>query len=516
MISTEYDCFVSPEVEDYIATKPYHLDGIRELAAMLPEADAELEQALLEAARRSRADHFEYGLLAAAFANRKLSPAVLRPALTLGICAWTTARLAWRLEGDVLGELRWAFDTLEIPRLSRPILLFTAAAIARRSADVTSMPEWILHRAKEVLEAETRGIQAGNPTFAEMDLVSAIALLYQDKNEWPKTPKAYRTLRGGLGWLEAPFQQLLFEKRTRDWDSVVPQRRASRKIGANEKCPCGSGKKYKKCCRGAEGQRFGAASPVAGMTEDEFEADPTAVLTESTLRQLKPHQLLRVRAVGLLGNLHAKFFAMLMRHRQFDAAIKSLQECAVTEGDKKTLPAYLQPVWLDMLNVAVETWQPQFARDLLATFPDAEQKCGPTQIVRARLLAAGDEIEKFFQLVEAELRLALNRDASQRVQEILEMFLHSPWPALGIFLTRSLLPIAPEEIASALSRKSSPPAPGSTSRPKSNSATSWTNAPSAPPPTTIPPSSRKRPANSPPRKRKSAAPKKRKPASSAK
>ena len=27
-------------------------------------------------------------------------------------------------------------------------------------------------------------------------------------------------------------------------------RRTERKIGRNEKCPCGSGKKYKKCCIG--------------------------------------------------------------------------------------------------------------------------------------------------------------------------------------------------------------------------------------------------------------------------
>ena len=29
-----------------------------------------------------------------------------------------------------------------------------------------------------------------------------------------------------------------------------PMRRKEPKIGRNEKCPCGSGKKYKKCCGG--------------------------------------------------------------------------------------------------------------------------------------------------------------------------------------------------------------------------------------------------------------------------
>lgn len=30
---------------------------------------------------------------------------------------------------------------------------------------------------------------------------------------------------------------------------MAPYVRASAKVGVNEPCPCGSGKKYKKCCR---------------------------------------------------------------------------------------------------------------------------------------------------------------------------------------------------------------------------------------------------------------------------
>jgi len=30
--------------------------------------------------------------------------------------------------------------------------------------------------------------------------------------------------------------------------NFTPELRQSKKVGRNEKCPCGSGKKYKKCC----------------------------------------------------------------------------------------------------------------------------------------------------------------------------------------------------------------------------------------------------------------------------
>jgi preprotein translocase subunit SecA len=33
-----------------------------------------------------------------------------------------------------------------------------------------------------------------------------------------------------------------------DWEPVQTVRRATAKVGRNDPCPCGSGKKYKKCC----------------------------------------------------------------------------------------------------------------------------------------------------------------------------------------------------------------------------------------------------------------------------
>ena len=35
---------------------------------------------------------------------------------------------------------------------------------------------------------------------------------------------------------------------TQSYKPIIPQQAVSNKIGRNEPCPCGSGKKYKKCC----------------------------------------------------------------------------------------------------------------------------------------------------------------------------------------------------------------------------------------------------------------------------
>jgi uncharacterized protein len=58
------------------------------------------------------------------------------------------------------------------------------------------------------------------------------------------------------GWLERHRRELRDHVR-RMWDHWAPKRRASAEalrargqIGRNDPCPCGSGKKYKKCCLG--------------------------------------------------------------------------------------------------------------------------------------------------------------------------------------------------------------------------------------------------------------------------
>jgi len=37
-------------------------------------------------------------------------------------------------------------------------------------------------------------------------------------------------------------------KRRDNPDTMIPIRRSDNKIGRNDPCPCGSGKKFKKCC----------------------------------------------------------------------------------------------------------------------------------------------------------------------------------------------------------------------------------------------------------------------------
>jgi len=48
--------------------------------------------------------------------------------------------------------------------------------------------------------------------------------------------------------LQKPRNENLILSRSDDSQTRVPLKRTEEKIGRNDSCPCGSGKKYKKCC----------------------------------------------------------------------------------------------------------------------------------------------------------------------------------------------------------------------------------------------------------------------------
>ena len=55
--------------------------------------------------------------------------------------------------------------------------------------------------------------------------------------------------QGGIVKKEAPIQRVqVLKAEDTGSDGSVSATRRSQKVGRNDPCPCGSGKKYKKCC----------------------------------------------------------------------------------------------------------------------------------------------------------------------------------------------------------------------------------------------------------------------------
>ncbi len=104
-------------------------------------------------------------------------------------------------------------------------------------------------------------------------------------------------------------------------------RRPVAKIGRNDPCHCGSGKKYKKCCYAKDQELLRDASPYAGTTRTELMAQPGLVDDPDVIRQMRRHELKRVapetlsKKQLLTGYQHAMGFGLR------ELAFEMLVEC---------------------------------------------------------------------------------------------------------------------------------------------------------------------------------------------
>jgi hypothetical protein len=79
-------------------------------------------------------------------------------------------------------------------------------------------------------------------------------------------------------------------------------RRPVPKIGRNAPCPCGSGKKYKKCCYEKDQQLLRDPSPYEGITMTQLRSTPSLVADADMIREMRAYELKKLQPAKLMKN----------------------------------------------------------------------------------------------------------------------------------------------------------------------------------------------------------------------
>lgn len=431
----QYD-FISAEAAELIATRAYYHDGLRKLGTLLPPDDAELVRWLSTTGAAQDENFFKMLLAAAALAGRKLPASLLPVMLLMQVSAWHVASIAWRMEGNVTEELLRGLEAAIVNKETQAMALLMAALWWQEHRAGEELPRTVLHGAKQLAEEE-------NLEAMTIVLLQDIGILLGDtklarlpqKGKQPLTPALERKqIDKFMAILRRPFETLIHERETHEYQGTEPVRRAVKEVGRNEQCPCGSGKKYKKCCEKADLGRLRRSSAVPGVTKDEIMADPNIALTEAGLSTMRPSQILQIDPERVPKDLQQQFVLSLVVAKHYDEAIAALRKLGV--------PEHLREVWSYMFEYAGQAWRPDIARALLELLPDAEDIFGVKANAGIRLLLVGDDPAKLLETLEAELRAGLESGDLEETQRLAWVVIESPYRALGIFLLRSLLQIA--------------------------------------------------------------------------
>ena len=208
-------------------------------------------------------------------------------------------------------------------------------------------------------------------------------------------------------------------------------RRAVRRVGRNDPCPCGSGKKYKRCCIEKDQERLSHSSEVAGVTVEELRRSPESHLTIDRLMEMRSYELARLDPSRISQDLHYELVEQLLLYGESEAAVGLFE----TVGMRMDLYA----CWHD----AVHRVTHESRRDLLARLITVREKSGiPAQPLDfgARLLLENEAAEQL-EMIEAEALEALHKDDILKIVDMSYDLLHSRARALGILVARGVLPI---------------------------------------------------------------------------
>ncbi len=430
--------------------------AVERLAAALPADDAALDALLEDASRKSDLYRFFPVMLAAIFAERSVDARHLVAGAPLLESPEWLAAVAWRMRGDVSACLVESVESRAMNRAFAAAALVIAAKWNRERGAEAASPR-LLACARRMARSQHNREKVENPFDSEKHISYLWALselvndeaLHQLVRE--TTRESERDLESKIidlakaratvlyEIIKVPFQQLFHEKPVEPKSTIAEGRtvrRAAPRVGRNEPCPCGSGKKYKRCCFEKDSRRLHDSSAVAGKTKEELRYDPEAQLTRHAMKHIPLEQWPRIDPLKVPPDLFPDYLKYLGALRFFDRAVEAIQLVGYKPEWEKA--------WEDLVSFATVFRDAGAVRKLFELRPMGEDV---EVSLAAHLLSLDDDPAKKLAAIEESALESLRRSDVEPVASVAQSLLISKLPALGILVARGAIPLLPPDLA---------------------------------------------------------------------
>lgn len=320
-------------------------------------------------------------------------------------------------------------DTIESETLSWERAAMVLAFLANRCQD--NPPKRLL-TAMRTLARQPLGREASM-------LLGSAAMLINDP-EVNKVAEPHLAMVALLGKGALEHQQRLLcqpsinDLPERDPATVIAGRtvvREGTKVGRNEPCPCGSGKKFKKCCLGkAPLAPAPVESPGVGVQVDQGAL--AWKMTPVQFSEMRIQELCRQE----LASLPSKFLAMALSkfctYHYFDHARRAIKE--LSGRDDLPYPDAMDEYRHELIYEALRANQLDCAREQIEMLDRPEEMDDSVRME----LKLHDPDQNTLQELDDYVRLQLQeKNATASVE--LAYALLTTFPALGIFFARGAL-----------------------------------------------------------------------------
>ena len=403
--------------------------ALGELARRLPADDGELDAllAIVVSGRHDRA--FAVILAAALDAGRVVDARHLVGGMALLPGPHELTVAAGHCAGDVAAALVEAVRTGHGSWEREAVALFLAARWCREHG--RAWPEGLLQHgrrlARKAVGPETRLLLLALAEIVADDGIAGAVAAFDN-------PTARRVAaRIAAGIVEAATGPVLAGVPEEPEPHVLTGftvRRAVPRVGRNEPCHCGSGKKYKHCCAERDRERLRDSSDVPGVTRGELRVSPEEHLTGERLAHMRSHELVRLDPTRVDPHLHSRLLDRLLLFDEYDAVASFFERVGAT--------AELDQELLHAADDAATAGRRDVVQRLLALRVAPAGADSPGLL--ARLLTMPESPGPALNLIEEEARKAVDRiDGPDGIVDLAFDLLDGPAPALGILAARGAM-----------------------------------------------------------------------------
>jgi hypothetical protein len=154
-------------------------------------------------------------------------------------------------------------------------------------------------------------------------------------------------------WTEFQLADLLPEHRPRATiGGNYTVRRPIPKLGRNDPCHCGSGKKYKKCCYCKDQQVLRDASQYAGTTRSELKSQPGLVDDPAVIYDMRPYELKKLKPSELGSHQLLTGYHCALQYNLHELAFDMLVECERRPGEREFDPGHFEDLVEQVLKAS--------------------------------------------------------------------------------------------------------------------------------------------------------------------
>jgi hypothetical protein len=436
-------------LQEFVARTDYYQGSIRELAGLLPADDTALDTLIAQAVAASADQEFIYVVMAALTAGRPVAARHLARGTILIPDKWTLGIIATHSQGDIASPLVEAVRELRLPSTELVSSALFLAAEWCREHQGGKIPGALIGAARTAARNPGNGVYDRGLLHAVAAMAGDAGLMQvvlESNRFQPGDPrlKGFAESATGLGremltlWRRPPLENLPASPRA-ERAMGTTMRRAVARVGRNEPCPCGSGKKYKHCCVEKDNERLHNSTRIAGVTEAELRANPERYLTSQELQSLPGHEAARFDPLKVAPELRNEFLACLCRAKLFDACTVALEKYGWSESSAEA--------WDAITIRAAQARRRDLVERLMKLRPPEKQERLRGSVT---MLLADQKPEELVQLIQEAAMTGLANEDLHFLHKFTVSLFETRFCALGICLARGLIPILPKEEAARL------------------------------------------------------------------